>query len=493
MTSKVHENMVWLLLCMVCVGCSADDADQHLITMPVADMSATLVPDMPGVPEADPGLIARSGEVDSSPFATGMSGLFLTGEQELVRSSSSDEITDAVALDAQTWLVIAQGKLSVLDAQSGVLSDSVIRDYVVEQQAIALARTVDEQGVATIFIQTDAGLYVWRDEALSRLEPTLHPTDMTPDGEGNLWVATPGEVMTLSHDGEALRRRMVFADQGGDQIVALQGAMVLRQGTTLFVREQDATQWFEVVDVQAELILGHLWAPDLWWRDVQGDTGHLYGDYMGSAGGVLINDGAAVDAYGRLVTWDEDSGEAQRHDRVHRVIVEPVADVLTLPASIGVFTSFADRIDRIEATLDGQPLDTGMPQNVAMTADVLVPVSVGGGTHRLEVKVYFVGVTPPATAVRQFDAELGEVSWSEHVDPIFKRACASCHGVQNVYQLDSAMRWQEAPVPAGSSMSSFEYIFSWLESGNMPPGDLPKLTTAEIVLLEQWRDQGFKE
>jgi hypothetical protein len=485
--------MVWLLLCMVCIGCSAGDAEQGLDAMPGADMGDVFVSDMPGVPEADPGLIARSGEVDSRPFATDISALFIAQDQELVWRAPSDEITAAVAIDAQSWLVIAQGKLSVLDVQSGVLSDSVIRDYVVEQQALALARVVDAQGSVTIFIQTDAGLHMWRGEALSKLEPTLHPTDMTPDGEGNLWVATPGEVMTLSHDGEALRRRMVFSDQGGDQIVALQGAMVLRQGTTLFVREQDATQWFEVVGVKADLILGHLWAPDLWWRDVQGGTGHLYSDYMGSATGVLINDGAVVDAYGRLITWDEGSGVASRHDRVHRVIVEPTDEVLTLPASIGVFTSFADRIDRIEATLDGEPLSTGMPQDVAMTADVLLPVSVGGGTHRLEVKVYFTGVMTPALAVRQLDAEPGDVSWSEHIDPIFKRACASCHGVQNVYQLDSAMRWQEAPVPAGSSMGSFEYIFSWLESGNMPPGDLPKLTTAEIALLEQWRDQGFKE
>ncbi len=502
-TRFTTHSPVFVLFTLTAIGClpssqggDVSEQERDMNQAMSVDMGSI---DMPGVPKAAPGLIARDGEVYSEPVGQDVASVWVDGAHELVvkRESLEEPLVDAVTLDSQgsSWLVVTQGgDLEVFDATTHMLTESVIAPYIAEQRVKRIARIHVEGDANTLvfFILTDLGLHLWYDGALSRLDPVLEPTDMVAEG-AKLWVTTPTQVMTFEHDGTALRRRLIFDDQGGDQILAARELMVLRQGRSLFTRAAGQTQWFEVVDVEAAEIAGHPGAPDVWWRSPSGEVGHLYGDYMGSAQGVMWSERVEVDVLGRLLTWDE-AGALRRHDRVHRVVIPEAPETsVMLPHAVGVYVSFPGRLERLVASVGGQRAEIVMPSSASSTADVMIPAAVGAGRHTLEVSAYFDMITPPATASAPVVTELGEVTWSEHIEPIFKQSCASCHGVQNVYQLDSAQSWQTAAVPEGSTQSSFEYILSWLESGNMPPGDLPKLTPAQVELIIEWRDQGFAE
>jgi len=83
-----------------------------------------------------------------------------------------------------------------------------------------------------------------------------------------------------------------------------------------------------------------------------------------------------------------------------------------------------------------------------------------------------------------------EVTWEEHIEPIFVAKCVRCHdksgdlGANGDYDFTTYQ----------STASSYEDIekFAMVQK-IMPPGSKQKLTPKQIALLKKWKATGFLE
>lgn len=91
-----------------------------------------------------------------------------------------------------------------------------------------------------------------------------------------------------------------------------------------------------------------------------------------------------------------------------------------------------------------------------------------------------------------------ELTFEQHIRPIFKANCFHCHGEEGKREGGLDLRLQRFMVVGGDSGSSLtpgnseaSLLLERIRSGEMPPGD-NKLSADEVVLIERWIAAGAK-
>ena len=87
------------------------------------------------------------------------------------------------------------------------------------------------------------------------------------------------------------------------------------------------------------------------------------------------------------------------------------------------------------------------------------------------------------------------ISYSATIQPIFTANCTSCHGGNGSLFLDTyahVMAGGGSGVVIISGNSETSYLWQRVNSGTMPPGNNPDLSSEEVKLIAQWINEGAK-
>ena len=94
------------------------------------------------------------------------------------------------------------------------------------------------------------------------------------------------------------------------------------------------------------------------------------------------------------------------------------------------------------------------------------------------------------------------ISYSATIQPIFSANCGNCHGGSGGLDLDTHAHVMtgggSGPVidcdqTAGTCASETSYLWQRINTGAMPPGNNPDLSSEEISLIAQWINEGAQE
>jgi hypothetical protein len=139
-------------------------------------------------------------------------------------------------------------------------------------------------------------------------------------------------------------------------------------------------------------------------------------------------------------------------------------------------------IDRLEATLDGAPIDVlPFPWRVEFDAE-----NLADGFHSLVVRVFYTDGGPDGTARVGFFVGLASTpTWSLEMSFLSQNKCQLCHNAMggNARDLSSKQRWRE----------EIDAIVSALRGGRMPLPPYPNLSDSAIDRVELWRDANFPD
>ena len=248
------------------------------------------------------------------------------------------------------------------------------------------------------------------------------------DGQGILWTLEP----------DALTRSDGLSWSLPTEPISLS---VCAQSSGAWVEDDQGTVWFFDTEprVRAEAVPGAV---------LDGQCRWLIADYRG---------------FERL-SWGRPVGLWGLHEGERVVGDTPIA----------VLPTFPELVESIALSVNGEE------QDLVDDAWVLQPGDwPQGGTIELVV-TYEDSVT--STLQRAFElGDVGEPTWAEDIEFIYKDHCALCHTNGTETVLADAQAWQD----------SIDTILSSVSSGAMPLGKTP-LTGAQIATIRAWRDGGFQ-
>lgn len=304
---------------------------------------------------------------------------------------------------------------------------------------VQLAAVRRPEGPALWVRLADRVLEVWRDRAgalrTARLALSSVPTAIAGDARGTGWLVLEGRLHSLGGD-----RRLV--DHG----------------------------------VEVDRLLGSPSSHELWALGPEGTWLHADGRLHRALG----VDAAAADRLAIGVDGSLYAAGATVRRLAPRRDVElegpPEGILLVTPRP---YVLLLEGAPVVEAFVDGVPVEVSRdPLQV-----VVEPASLGDGDHELVVRVTYDDGTLPFTTRRRFFV-VSNVTWTEHVQPIYDDACASCHGPAGPAssRLDTRADW----------VRRADEIYTNLVEARMPLGR-PPLSANEIAYVEAWMVAGFPE
>ncbi len=352
----------------------------------------------------------------------------------------------------------------VVSMEEGLLSGQGLLGPSPMQEQVGAAGTLYAAGDGLV-LQSSLGVFAWRAGELFELSG--YGGSIATGRDGSIYLQQGRDQVHLVRSGlgwaELERERSSAFARGldGEGILWTLGADVLTRSDGLswelptetvslhvcaqsagaWVEDEEGTVWFFDAEprVRAELPEGAV---------LDGQCRWLVADFRG----------LERLSWGRPVgLWGMYQGEEVIGDT-------PLAVLPTLP----------ERVSSVSLRVNGEAQDLVDDAWVLERADW-----PQGGT--LEVVVtYEDSVT--STLQRTFSiGEVGEPTWAEDIEFIYKDHCALCHNNGTETVLADAQDWED----------SIEAILSSVSSGAMPLGKTP-LTGAQIATIRAWRDGGFQ-
>lgn len=441
-----------------------------------------------------------------------------TNRTQVVEPSATDAHSEWLGLDAVTSIApAAHHRLVTTDADGTWLVEPVSEDPTFLDGASAPVRAATRLPDGRLMVATDGDLAVWGDywgtaDLADQLE--LPVTGLSTVGD-DVWLGA-ADGLRLWRDGW-LHAVTVGGRSPDGAFCAGPGRVWATDDRGVFgVDEADAR--FEVVashdggraDALATDAAGTFWAAvggDLLRYDTGDDawTTQVFPEPVVTVLADPHADGAFVltDA----AVYAVDATSVRRLDGVSPAPTARVDEAgrLLMPGDGGVLRVTADRVVVLvgldpEAPLDGpvdvllQPSD---PDDVtAVTAWVddvpaevtpdpwrvrVDPSALSGDQHAVTAEVTWTDGARVAARPVGFDAAGTLVAtWDTDIAPLHVRSCAICHDGGTRTLLDTRQAWQDR----------IDDILEEVTAKRMPlSGD--KLTTAEIGLLQAWKDGGF--
>lgn len=391
----------------------------------------------------------------------------------------------ALVEDAQGDVLAATDEGLKLINQAGKLSESPISAQLGSWPIEAMLR--DAKG--RLWFGSSRGLWLHEAGQLSSVA-ALDGVAVTslvkgPDLEAHegalnqtLWLSSTQGLLALDEDpqgGYSLYKALTA--QHTNALVATGGGQalwMLSDGEVFYRAEQG--KWLKLELEQAATALrANINAADVWIAGANGEVYHWSGELLNKVEGLSWPEGAMVDAQGRLLSVSS-SGAINVHDRRYRVWATepdaPLTETLAMPVQL----SFPDRLAQLEADLGDGQLVPVMDQ--ALT---LEPGQLGAGEHKIVLKATYqdkqVARYTMRVEVGQFD-----YTWTDHVEPLFKARCSTCHGERAYRELHKPEKWQ----------ADFDNILDQVERGLMPLPPFERLNAAELRMLRQWKEGGFQ-
>ena len=305
-----------------------------------------------------------------------------------------------------------------------------------------------------LFLAADEGLYRWADDQLDQLTLDGDPLGPVFALSGGIWTVQDGRAVLVGQDLPAQDAELVGPCQvaSGSELARWDGA------------------WSRyTLDHELDWLDG---PKDATWGG-SGDTlvylGEPYGTVTAPAGRV------SVDGLGRLLVSDLDG--LRRLSVGYPVGLVGLVDGQTLYAdtTVVVAPTLADEAITLEATIDGVGAEPDEWEVLIRTADW-----DQGPLHTLEVRVDYGHTVATTTATFRVEG-VGEVNWTDHIEPLYSDNCSVCHASSTETILDSAERWE----------ANYDRIWSAVSEQRMPLGGDP-LTDRELGLVAGWAAGGFQ-
>lgn len=392
----------------------------------------------------------------------------------------------ANALSQTQWLVVSEEQgLELVDA--GGITRSPLQPLLEAGaiQQINITRTDD----APLLWFNGVSVYLWSDDELARIDaPALEgetrlfdPPAEVEDGV-DVWAYNNKGVHALVRDEQGVAVTMMrqgavrsaASNHGAAWVVTTTGEVLRHAG-------DGAWQKLKLSDSIAS-IYAHPAAADVWFVGETGKLWHLWGEVLVEVAHTLAPDARLlVDPEGRLL--EQSGGAVKRHDRKLRLELEGLdsGELVVEPRAITLRATFAADLERVSAASGNITYPAEVSDGVA--SFMLDPSALGPGQHTLKVSGKWQGVEQELGLEVEFRVESGELSWQQNIRPIFDASCKDCHSVQANKPFHTHDLW----------VQEYENILVWVEPGNMPPGNLPKLTPAQIELIKTWAAQGYPE
>lgn len=163
-------------------------------------------------------------------------------------------------------------------------------------------------------------------------------------------------------------------------------------------------------------------------------------------------------------------------------------DSLNAFPEVSAWPAFPDRVRQVSITVDDcAPVTFEQAPYVVAGGALVWSECLGAGAHELKVQVDYDGLESATAAVPFGWVEREEqITWEGHVRPeIYARSCArpGCH--IDGFAPDSYDTWVEKidEIVQRTDPATVQ--------GRMPPNG-PRLTEAERLLIQWWRDDGFR-
>jgi hypothetical protein len=420
----------------------------------------------------------------------GTSLLIAAEGAELAPIGETGEVGELLAfaqLDGTTLIAGSEGTFVVQTGSGAGIFRAPIEDALPAGAAIhALAATPRPEAESDLWVVTDGGLYVFRDEALTevRLEGIpLGGAQIAPLGPGALWAATSEAVVqvrieldarTLSAlrlgQPEGARSIAVDADGtlwlvDGEQIASLRRDLLLTRYALPFVPTRVLASE-DALDVWLESDDGLHHQIDRVFRAVEGAA---FTDVLAGPGGTL---------YARTAT-----GVVLVRAR-HAISVDGLHDGPILEATrVEVLLPDVGRVTAVRAFAGDVELEVAAPTGTAPAAFVIEPGPVPVGRHELVVEADYDDGS--LTASFRAPIEIAtDATWANDIEPIYLTYCSDCHGERgpSPTRLDTREAW----------MSLSDRIIDNVQDGRMPLGR-PMLPASDIALIQAWASGGFEE
>lgn len=408
--------------------------DEGLLLLDEAQLPAT-ISDAAAIPL---GAAVHDGEL----LALLDAGLFVVTGGELASTPLAD------ALDGPALEIAAAGGTLWLRNAGGV---RVLRGGALVAMALPeltftgpLAAGVGTDGTALAWIGAGERLVALSADGALRVDRALAVESLAVDGAGWVWAASDGELVRGAVDGPW--HHYVFPDPV-TSVTADPGA---------------AGAW-----VRAGSAIYHASAAE---------EGHFE-----LLAGELAPTGFATDPLGRLLAWDGSDLHRVTAGRVIAVLGLEDGAVVDNGATVTLLPTAPAEVASMTVTVDGTVIPAEPADDGSWVGTVDAVSFAGEGTRSLvATATYTEGQRATSNPVRFTVGSIGEVTWSQHVLPLYQAKCALCHDGDSATVLDGADVWQ----------ARIDDILVQVEAGSMPLGRDP-LTDGEIAVLTTWRDGGF--
>lgn len=379
-------------------------------------------------------------------------------------------------------LVGASDGFYVLD-EAG-LTPSPLTEALADMRPVGLIG-VDRLGTRELWIAGQAGLAVWADGRVRRLEPGDLPTTdcrlafgAPVGGAPAVWAACAGTLYALIGAGEVYQAipqpavsavRAIAVDAAGTLWVVEASGAVHSRGADGAFRAHDFTS-------SARAVASSLASDDVWFEADEGLWRYDQARFSPvETSGALLAAGPSGQAL--LTSF---AGLVRGHvARVVRLAGLEDGALLEAPTPITIHPLEPERVTSITAAVDGAPLAVEGAWSVTLS-----PGALEDGAHTLEViAAYDDG--QEASARLTFSLFAGPPpTWAADVRPLFEARCALCHGAQgSARRLDTRALWTD----------QIDSILDNLRSGRMPLPPVTPLTAAELGRIEGWAAAGFPE
>lgn len=338
-------------------------------------------------------------------------------------------------------------------------------------------------------LSASPALHFWRDGSIS--EVSLEGVDLGGarmaygaelEGRPALWLAADGALfaITIAADG-AVEAWNVLPDVSPNALAAAgDGSLWLAVDGDLQVRASDGTwTWYRlptpVTEIRAASATGDAWitTEDGLWHGAAGTFRPI------DMASMPVHTGSTVAAGGDLWMYGA-SGLTRALPRHHVALIGMGAGAIVAEAiEVSIEPDAPMAVTAVTAKIDGADAPVlESPRRVALD-----PAALGAGRHTLEVTVSYDDGTLDAIATAELIAITEPLTWTDDVQPIYDDRCSRCHGPSgpSPTRLDSADAWE----------TRIDAIVAAVTSGRMPLGG-PRLTPAEIGVIEAWAATGFE-
>ena len=452
------------------------------------------------------GLLGRDGTVET--VSLGEAKFLASSEDDLlvVRSAEAGleletsawrvPVTDqdartflaANALSPTQWLLVSEERgLELVDA--GGITNSPLQSLL-EMGDIRQLNVTQTEGAPLLWFN-GISVYLWSDDELARIEAPMldgettlfDPPTRVEDG-ADVWAYNEQGVHAIARDAEGVTVTLMRPGAVRSAASNHGAAWVVTTNGEVFRHAGDGAWQKLKISAPIASIHAHPAAADVWFVAESGKLWHLWGEVLVEVVQTLSADARlTVDPAGRLLEQSSPGGEVRQHDRKLRLELEGLDsnELVVEPRALALKATFAADLESVTASSGNITYPTQVSDGVA--SFMLDPSALGPGEHTLKVRGKWRGVAQELGLEVTFRVESGELSWQQNIRPIFDASCKDCHSVQANKPFHTHDLW----------VQEYENILVWVEPGNMPPGNLPKLTPAQIELIKGWAAQGYPE